>query len=84
MEKREKMVEEGSILFFAINELCQGATSGAILACLTGMIAKVLYHLPVDMREKVLVDLEKTIREDIEHVPELEEALEQDGKQSDS
>ena len=84
MDKRENYVEEGSKLFLAFDELCQGATLGAIVAALTGMLAKILYHLPVDKREECLVNLEKTIREGIEQVPELEEALMQDGKQSDS
>lgn len=84
MDKNDKMAKEGAILLLAIEDFCQGATFGAIMAALMGMMAKVLYHLPVDKREIVLVDLEKNIREGIEHVPELEEALEEDGKQSDS
>lgn len=84
MDKNDKMAKEGAILFLAIEDLCQGATFGAIMAALMGMLAKVLYRLPVDKREKVLVDLENKIREGIEYVPELEEELEEDGKQSDS
>lgn len=78
------MVEESSILILAIEDLCQGKTFGAIMAALMGMMSKVLYHVSVDARERFLVDLEKKIRECIERVPELEEALEEDGKQSDS
>lgn len=84
MKKREKMVKEVSKLLFVIDEMCKGETFGAIVVALLVMMSKVLYHLPVDMREKVLVDLEKKIREGIELVPEFEEALNQDGKQSNS
>lgn len=84
MEKRKKMKEEGSLLLLAIDEFCQGFSFGAIIAALTGMMAKVLYHVSVENREVFLVNLEKTLREGIKHVPKLEEALKKDGKQSDS
>lgn len=84
MDKYDKMLEESSQLLLVLNEFCQGFSFGAIIAALTGVMAKVLYHLPVESREKILVDFDKSIRTAIEHVPELEEALEKDGKQSDS